>query len=160
MADRGPAVRRRVVAPYRAKLAAEQLIRDSGLPWTVLRATQFHDLVATIFRYQRWLPLTLAVGRLSFQPIDVGAVADTLTDLTLADPTGRAPDIGGPEICTMADLAGTYNDAVGRRRRVVSPRLPGKTVRAFAAGANLVPENPIGTITFSDFLHRQDAGTR
>lgn len=145
---------------YRAKLAAEQVISDSGLPWTVLRATQFHDLLATIFRFQRWLPLTLAVGRLSFQPIAIGAVADTLTDLALADPSGRAPDIGGPEIRTMADLARAYNDAFGRRRRVVSPRLPGKIVRAFAAGANLVPDNPIGTVTFEDFLREQAPNSR
>ncbi|MFE6226301.1 SDR family oxidoreductase [Streptomyces sp. NPDC057854] len=137
---------------YRDKLAAERMIADCGLPWTVQRATQFHDLVAAFFAWQRRLPLTLALRRFRFQPIDVRDVADRLAGLALSEPAGRAPDIGGPQVCDMRDLAAAYNRAHGLRRRVVSLPVPGRIARAFAGGANLVPHHAVGTLTFGDFL--------
>jgi uncharacterized protein YbjT (DUF2867 family) len=145
---------------YRDKLAAEQMIADSGLPWTVQRTTQFHDLVASFFAWQRRFPLTLTLQRFRFQPIDVRDVADRLADLAVSDPAGRAPDIGGPQVRDMRDLATDYDKAHGLRRRVVSLRVPGRIARGFTEGANLVPHNVVGTFTFDDFLieQRKDHG--
>ncbi|WP_418960682.1 SDR family oxidoreductase [Streptomyces tritici] len=145
---------------YRDKLAAERMIADSGLPWTVQRTTQFHDLVATFFAWQRRLPLTLTLQRFRFQPVDVRDVADRLAGLAMGDPAGRAPDIGGPQVRDMRDLATAYNQAHGLRRRVVPLRVPGRIARGFADGANLVPHNGVGTFTFDDFLvgQRKDNG--
>ncbi|MGP6173626.1 SDR family oxidoreductase [Corynebacterium sp. A21] len=137
---------------YQSKLAAEKLIIDSGLPWTVLRATQFHDLLATIFAVQRWLPVTFVVRRLRFQPIDVRDVAKRLTELVEAGPTGRAPDIGGPEIFEMRELARIYQAEAGHRRPIATVALPGAVVRQYAAGHNLVPDNAIGVATFAQHL--------
>ncbi|MDT0344785.1 SDR family oxidoreductase [Streptomyces litchfieldiae] len=140
---------------YRAKLAAEKLVADSGLPWTVQRITQFHDLLAAVFAYQRRLPLTLALKRFRFQPIDTRDAAARLVDLALGTPAGRAPDIGGPQVRDMRDLAAAYHRAHGRRRRIVSLCLPGRTARGFADGGNLVPENKLGSITFEDFVTKR-----
>ncbi|MDT5299144.1 MAG: hypothetical protein QOG79_2386 [Mycobacterium sp.] len=92
------------VAYYRAKVAAERMVSASELPWTIQRATQFHDLVASFFSRQRLMPFMLTLNGFRFQPIDVGEVADRLTDLARGAPTGRAPDIGGPQARTMQDL--------------------------------------------------------
>ncbi|UED83291.1 SDR family oxidoreductase [Streptomyces profundus] len=143
---------------YRAKLTVERLIADSGLPWTVQRATQFHTLVAGFFDAQRRLPLTLALARCGFQPIDTGEVADHLVRLAQDAPAGRVADIGGPRVHAMDDLARLHNRLHGRSRRVFSLRLPGRMARAFATGANLVPENPTGSITFEDFLTERLGG--
>lgn len=146
------------VAYYRAKVAAERMVRASGLPWTIQRATQFHDLVAGFFSRQRLMPFMLTLNGLRFQPIDVGEVADRLTDLARGAPTGRAPDIGGPQVRTMQDLAMTFDAVNGRRRRIVSLPTPGRTLRGFTSGANLAPDNAFGKLTFEEFLMTQLAG--
>jgi uncharacterized protein YbjT (DUF2867 family) len=133
---------------YRAKLDAEQLLERSGLPWTILRATQFHSL---IWRF--------AVGRFVVGPkgaraqlIDASEVADRLGELVDAGPSERVPDIGGPEILSLHDMARLQRKVLGRALTVVELPLPGKTARAFAAGDNLCPEQAVGRITYADYL--------
>ncbi len=83
---------------YRAKREAERVIVDSQIPYSILRATQFHSFLAGLFATQRRvLPVTL-VPAFSFQPIAVDDVAARLAELATADPAGRAPDIGGPQV--------------------------------------------------------------
>lgn len=143
----------RIPVPYyRAKLAAEGVISGSGLPWTTLRATQFHDLLATIFDVQRWLPVTVAPDGFRFQPIDIGTVADHMAELAVRKPLGRAPDLGGPRMHSMRQLAEIHRSVVHRWRPILSPRLPGRIARGYAEGWNLVPDNPQGTVTFEGFL--------
>ncbi len=88
------------------------------------------------------------------QPIDVGEVADRLVELALSEPVGRAPDVGGPEVRTAAELARAYFEAVGRRRRVVEVPLPGKTARAFREGAQLCRDHRYGKIRWEEFLRQ------
>ncbi|WP_425841936.1 SDR family oxidoreductase [Streptomyces fractus] len=140
---------------YKAKLAVERLIEGSGLGWTVLRATQFHDLVATVLRVAAKLPVVLLPSGVSDQPIEVAEVADRLAELAVAPPAGRVEDMGGPEVLSFADLARTYLRAAGKRRRVVSVPLAGKTYRAFRAGGHLTPERRTGKVTFAEYLARR-----
>lgn len=137
---------------YRAKLAAEQAVRESGLPWTVLRTTQFHDLIARMTTVQRAQPVTLVPAGVRFQPVDTGEVAVRLAELAGADPAGRVEDMGGPQIRTARDLAGATLRAYGRRRPVVPVRLPGKVFRGLREGRHLAPGQAVGRITFEEFL--------
>ncbi|WP_255450393.1 SDR family oxidoreductase [Skermania sp. ID1734] len=136
---------------YRAKRDVEDLVASAELPWTILRATQFHDLVVRLFASQRGLPLLLA-PEFSFQPIDVRDVAERITEIVGQPAAGRVPDIGGPEVRTASDLARAYLDAVKLRRKLVGFSLPGKTFAGYRAGHNLIPENAVGTITYEQFL--------
>jgi uncharacterized protein YbjT (DUF2867 family) len=136
---------------YRGKRASELLIERSGLPYTILRATQFHDLLATIFRLAAKLPVLL-IPAIRFQPVDVSDVAERLTELARGEPRGRVEDMGGPEVRAATDLARAYLDAVGTRRPVRGFRLPGKLFRTAAAGANTTPEHADGTVTFERYL--------
>ncbi|MFC8943420.1 SDR family oxidoreductase, partial [Streptomyces griseoincarnatus] len=79
---------------YRAKLACEQLVERSGLPWTILRTTQFHDLIAALCEAQRLLPVTLMPSRVHFQPVDVSEVADQMLTYAAGPAANRVPDIG------------------------------------------------------------------
>jgi uncharacterized protein YbjT (DUF2867 family) len=143
---------------YQAKHAAEVLIAESGVPYTILRATQFHALVRMLFAGASRLPVA-PVPRWRFQPVDVRDVAARLADLALADPAGRVADFGGPEVLEAAELARLVGAASGRRRRVVRLWLPGATSHAYAAGGHLAPEHADGTITFAEYLAEQaDAG--
>jgi uncharacterized protein YbjT (DUF2867 family) len=145
---------------YRRKLADEQLIATSGLPWTVLRATQFHDLIAVLLRMFAKSPVLAVPAGVSFQPVDVREVGDRLAHLALGEPAGRAPDFGGPQIRALIDLARSYLAMAGKRRPVLPVWLPGRVFRLFRAGGHLVPEHAVGTVTFEQYLSEQlAAGT-
>nr|WP_221471417.1 NAD(P)H-binding protein [Amycolatopsis umgeniensis] len=137
---------------YNEKLASEKVVEESGLPWTVLRATQFHDLVARASAAQRRLPVTFMPSGFRFQPVSTGDVADRLVALASGEPAGRVPDLGGPEVRTARDLAEAYQRSMGRRKPIVPLWLPGKAFRAFRAGGNLTPGNATGVGTFEEFL--------
>lgn len=143
---------------YRHKVGIEQLVQRCGLPSTVQRITQFHDLVLTILRGAGRLKVMPLPSGLQFQSIDTADAARRLVDLAVGDPgaapAGRAADIGGPLVQTIDDLAEQYLAAAGKRRRIVDVRVPGKIMRAYRDGLNLTPDNGFGTITFEDFLTR------
>ena len=154
-ADRIPvvsAVDRAMFGYFASKLAAERVVADSGLPWTTLRATQFHDLLLTVAQQLAKLPLMPLPSGFRVQPVDAGEVADRLAELALGPPAGLVPDMGGPRVYGMADLLREYLRARGKRRMMVPVRLPGKAARAFRAGANLAPEQAVGRRTWEEFL--------
>ena len=91
------------------------------------------------------------------QPIDASEVAGRLVELSLGLPAGRVPDIGGPEVRTLASLPRAYLSARGSKKGVVELPLPGKTARAFREGAQVVPASSWGDITWEEFLQRQFA---
>ncbi|MFI5975821.1 SDR family oxidoreductase [Streptomyces sp. NPDC051452] len=145
---------------YASKLAVEREIERSGLGWTVLRATQFHDLVVTLMRGLARPPVALVPAGVSDQPVEVAEVADRLAELALGAPAGRVPDMGGPEVRTLRSLARAYLRATGRRRPVAGVRLFGGTYRAFRAGGHLTPERAVGKVTFEEHLARLPEAAR
>ncbi|MFC5930072.1 NAD-dependent epimerase/dehydratase family protein [Cryobacterium melibiosiphilum] len=162
---------------YRQKLAAEEAVATSVLPFTILRATQFHDLVFTMFAAQRRMPAVLAPN-IRLQPIDVRDVAAQLLALVRAGAAGRVADIGGPDVELATDLAratlssfaraggsgGAHgagsHGSVGSRRPIVPLRLPGRTFAAFESGHNLVPSHRVGTLSYADYLVARAAAAR
>ncbi|MFE7856972.1 SDR family oxidoreductase [Streptomyces sp. NPDC057403] len=139
---------------YRAKLAVEKAVEESGLGWTVLRATQFHDLPVMLFRTLARLPVLLLPARVADQPIEVAEVADRLAELAQGEPAGRVEDMGGPQIRTLESLARSYLKATGRRRAVLQVPLFGKAYRAFREGGHLTSQHAVGKGTFEDYLAR------
>ncbi|GAA4333758.1 hypothetical protein GCM10023178_47060 [Actinomadura luteofluorescens] len=91
---------------YRIKYAVERAIEDSGLPYTILRATQFHTLPDAVFRVLTKVPGLMLLPRgLRDQPVDVGEVAGRLAELALAaGPARRVDDMGGPEVLTAEEM--------------------------------------------------------
>jgi uncharacterized protein YbjT (DUF2867 family) len=137
---------------FGSKLDAEQAVAGSGLPWTTLRATQFHELWLTVARALAKLPVIPVATGVRFQPVAADEVAARLAELALGAPAGLAPDIAGPRVYPMADLVRGYLRAAGKRRPLLPLRLPGKAAAAVRAGANLAPERATGLLTWEDFL--------
>jgi uncharacterized protein YbjT (DUF2867 family) len=137
---------------YRAKLAAERLIADSGLPWTTLRTTQFHDLALLFLRWMTAPPVVLLPRGFKGQPVDVGEVADRMAELALGDPAGRVPDLGGPRVESAEDIVRAYLALTRRRRPVVRVPAPGRVAAGFRAGGHLLSGGVRGTRTFEDYL--------
>ncbi|RTR22594.1 SDR family oxidoreductase [Deinococcus radiophilus] len=90
---------------YSAKLHSERLIEGSGLPHTILRATQFFDLADYLLKQLRFGSLQLASPHLRMQPVAPQAVGVRLADLALLPAAGRVLDIAGPERLSLSDMA-------------------------------------------------------
>jgi uncharacterized protein YbjT (DUF2867 family) len=154
-ADRIPvvsAVDRAMFGYFAAKRGAERVVTDSGLPWTTLRATQFHDLLLMVARQLAKLPVIPVPAGFRFQPVDTGEVATRLVELSLDKPSGLVPDIAGPRVYGMDELLRSYLRASHRHRLLMPVRLPGKAARAVRAGANLAPDRAVGHRTWEEFL--------
>ncbi|MEU2716441.1 NAD(P)H-binding protein [Streptomyces sp. NPDC007205] len=143
---------------YRTKLAVERQIEASGLGWTILRTTQFHDLLVSVLGGLAKAPVLLVPAGVPDQPVEVAEVADRLAGLALAGPAGRVADMGGPEVRTLDSLARSYLRATGRRRAVARVPLFGGTYRAARAGGLLTPEQAVGKTTFEEYLGRRFGG--
>jgi uncharacterized protein YbjT (DUF2867 family) len=138
---------------FRSKLGAERAVADSGLPWTTMRAAQFHEFVLNVVQKMAKLPVIPVPGGLRFQPVDSREVAARLVELTLDKPVGLVPDLAGPKVYGMADLIRGYLRARGKRRLMMPVRMPGKAGRAYRAGENLSLEGAaVGERTWEDFL--------
>ncbi|MFC1413193.1 SDR family oxidoreductase [Streptacidiphilus sp. N1-12] len=138
---------------FRAKLGAERAVAESGIPWTTLRAAQFHDLVLDTVGKMARLPAVPCPGGLRFQPVDAREVAARLAELTLGEPSGLVPDLVGPTVYGVAELARGYLEARGKRRPLLPVRMPGKVGRAYRAADNLSVTGALkGHRTWEDFL--------
>jgi uncharacterized protein YbjT (DUF2867 family) len=154
-ADRIPVasgIDRAMFGYFGSKLAAERVVADSGLPWTTLRATQFHDGILLTARQMARLPLIPVPAGFRFQPVDPGEVAARLVEVALGTPAGLVPDMAGPRVYEMAALVRGYLRARRKHRPILPVWLPGKAARAFRAGANLAPDRAVGRRTWEDFL--------
>jgi uncharacterized protein YbjT (DUF2867 family) len=140
------------LAYYRHKLAAERLIEAAGVPWSILRATQFHYLLDGLIKTLTRLPVALVPTDFQFQVIDTGQAADQLVSAVRAGPAGSLPDIGGPEVLRLGEMTRTWLAAQGRRRPIIHLPLPGRLAAAYRQGLNTTPQNRAGTITWSEWL--------
>jgi len=132
---------------YRAKLAAERIIAESGAGWSTLRATQFHELLDAALGAR----VFIRTRHLSIQPVDVGDVARRLVEIAAGPPLGLAPDFGGPEVLSMRELAESRRAATGRRTRLLLVPAIG-FLADFDAGRHLTPDHRAGTRTWRQWL--------
>jgi uncharacterized protein YbjT (DUF2867 family) len=145
---------------YKTKWAVEKLIEESGIGWTILRTTQFHDLVAQVLTGLAKLPVLLLPAGVSDQPIEVAEVADRLADLAAGAPAGRVEDMGGPQVRTLRSLAAAHLRATGKRRPLLDLSLAGRAYRAFRDGHHLTPGHAVGKGTFENFLKARSTTAR
>lgn len=161
--DRVPVVSgvdRAMFGYYASKLAAERSVVDSGLPWTILRATQVHASMLTVVQGMAKLPVIPVPAGIHFQPVDADEVAAQLVELALGTPAGLVPDLAGPRVYGMSELIRSYLRASGRHRLIMPLWLPGKAARAMRAGANLAPERAVGRRTWEEFVAERVSGAR
>jgi uncharacterized protein YbjT (DUF2867 family) len=145
---------------YRAKRAAEEAIEASGLPWTVLRTTQWHELIFYVLSRSTKLGRTFVPKDFSFQPLAASEVAVRMARAVTAKPAGLLPDMGGPEIRKVDDLAQRWAHAGGADARLVRYPVPGKVGRAFRDGSHLAPERAVGRVTWESWLQRNVVAPR
>ncbi|MFI6813542.1 SDR family oxidoreductase [Nonomuraea sp. NPDC050328] len=144
---------------YRSKVRAEDLVRGGPVPWTILRATQFHEFVADGFRLLSRLGFLPVDPDVRAQPVALADVAGRLAGLIAAGPARAIVEYGGPRVLGMAEAGEGWLRAQGLRRPIVRVRLPGAMGRAFRAGHLVTAAEPAGSGTWEDYL-RQVAAKR
>ena len=142
---------------FRAKVAQEKLIESSGIPYTIIRSTQFIDFIGRIADSS----MDGKVARVSpglFQPIASDDVAAAVADVALAPPRNGIVEIAGPERAPFNEIVARYLKAVGDPRQVVSD----PEARYFGGQVeerSLVPlgKARLGRIGFDEWLRRSQA---
>jgi uncharacterized protein YbjT (DUF2867 family) len=140
---------------FRRKLACEKVLEVHRVPYTILRATQFHELIARLLTAVERLPVAPLPLDFCFQPVAGRDVAGRIADLVAGEPVGRAADFGGPEVLTLADIAQRWTVHRGRPGRLVRLPVPGQIGTGFRLGRHTAPNHRDGTQTWEEFLVEQ-----
>lgn len=136
---------------YEAKLAQEAAVRQAGVPWTIVRATQFHDLLDTVFCATARARL-LPAPEVALQPVDPRHVAEVVAAIAQDEPLKAWEQVAGPQVERLGDLARAWKDGTGRRARSLRVPLPHKLGAPLAAGALVPVEAVTGGPTFTAWL--------
>ena len=142
---------------FRAKVAQEKLIKTSGIPYTIIRSTQFLEFLGAIANSSADGD-TVRISPGLFQPIAADDVAAVVADVALAAPRNGIVEIAGSERAPFNEFVARYLKAVGDARKVVGdPEAPywGGRVEEYS----LVPlgEARLGRIGFDEWLRRRRA---
>ncbi|WP_418275476.1 SDR family oxidoreductase [Isoptericola jiangsuensis] len=139
---------------FLGKVRQERLLTGADQPWSLLRAAQFHEFAEQALGFARLGPVCM-VPRMRSQPVAAREVAQALVALAEQGPTGRVPDLAGPEVHLMHDLARRFSRARGLGRRVVPVPLPGAAGRRMRDGSLTAADDPtavLGRTTFTTWL--------
>jgi uncharacterized protein YbjT (DUF2867 family) len=135
------------------KLKAEAVIRAHEIPWSILRATQFHDLIDVALRgFSRMPGLVALPYAWRFQPVDALEVAQRVVDVVLREPTNQIEDFAGPEIADLKTFAEKWLAARKEHRLLLNLPMPFRFSKQWAAGNLTAPEGKKGKVTFEEFL--------
>ncbi len=137
---------------YRAKAAQEQAAASSGIPFTIARATQFHEFAPQVWDFAGVGPVHIA-PKMRTQPVAAREVGERLVDLAESEPAGRVADLAGPREEWLPDMMRAYAAAARRRGAVVPLALPGAFGRAARGGGLLPPPDAVlGRQTFAEWI--------
>ena len=142
---------------FRAKVAQEKLIKASGIPYTIIRSTQFMEFLKGIADSSS-NGSTVRVSPGLFQPIAADDVASIVADVALAAPRNGIVEIAGPDRAPFNDIVARYLKAIGDPRTVV--RDPeARYFGGLVDDRSLVPlgEVRLGRIGLDDWLRRSQA---
>lgn len=145
---------------YLGKRHQERLLAEGDQPWSVLRAAQFHEFAEQALGFVTVGPFSL-VPRMTSQPVAAREVAEALVALAEQGPSGRVPDLAGPQVLAMHDLARRVSRARGLGRRVVPVPLPGAAGRGMRDGSLTAAGDPgatLGRTTFDEWLAGSTGG--
>jgi uncharacterized protein YbjT (DUF2867 family) len=139
---------------YRKKYEAEQIVPQSGLPWSILRATQYHHFAQSMIE-------TLLAGSerevkvpagVRMQSIHSGEVADRLAVIAELGPLNRIVEFGGPQILTIEEMTQAYLQSRGRTAVVRAEPFSDPMFSALSSDSILTPNHATGMMTWKEFL--------
>ena len=139
---------------YAGKVAQEKALEASPVPWTIQRATQFHEFAGQIFARAKFGPIHLA-PRARTQPIAARDVGERLAALSVGDPLGRAQDIAGPREEALDAMIKAWARANGHRGWIPSVNIPTAQMKGMREGLALPEAGALfADETFDEWLAR------
>jgi len=147
------------LAHYAGKRAQEALLLSGPIPATIQRATQFHEFAGMVVNWVRQGEVAV-VPPLLLQPVAAADVGDVLAEIALGDPQGRAPDLAGPDLQDLVDMARRTLAAWGESIRLI-PSWRNNLMGVEAAGEAFLPgpDARLAPTTFEAWLQRQARST-
>lgn len=141
---------------YQTKYAVEKLIQESGIPYSILRASQFHDLVLyriiQVFDQGIGKPIQIPAN-MQFQSIDKTDAASAIVKIVDGQPIYNITTIGGPQVLSLETMIQTYFSQLSRNEEIeyIEPSMAFHQV--FTTGINLCPENSVDGIRWEEYLN-------
>ncbi|MEJ6489516.1 NAD(P)H-binding protein [Leucobacter sp. USCH14] len=139
---------------YAGKAAQEHAVANGPLPWTVLRATQFHEFAAQMIDQMRYGPVVV-VPKMRTRPVAARTVSEHLVRCAEESPAGFAPELAGPREDRMSRMVRALAAHRGIRAGVLEVPLPGRFGRALRDGG-ILPSDPADAVlegpTFAEWL--------
>jgi uncharacterized protein YbjT (DUF2867 family) len=145
---------------YQHKVIVEKAIKESGVPYSIVRAAQFHgfiDMLLGLTKKLWWMPILPLPTNWQFQTIDTRDVATYLMPFIEKDATGRIDNVAGPQMLRLGEMARQWRDIQGSHKPIVRLPLFGKVAHGFDQGYNTAPDKAYGSITWADYLHEKYA---
>jgi uncharacterized protein YbjT (DUF2867 family) len=137
---------------YAGKKAQEELVMAAPNGWTLVRATQFHEFVRSVYEIGKVGPLLFAPSMI-LQPIAAAEVGAALAEIATGAPRGLDADLAGPRKERMVTMIGRYARSLGQKRPVIQIPVPGAWGRAMRDGSLLPADGArLGTQTFDEWL--------
>ncbi|HTU14804.1 MAG TPA: NAD(P)H-binding protein [Solirubrobacterales bacterium] len=136
---------------YAAKTAQEEVIRSAPIGWSLLKASQFHELLEMVFGSVARFRLS-PTGSIPLQTIAASVVAERLAAIAVSGPTRETETIAGPRIETLAAMSRTWRRAEGRSALPLPIWLPGKAGRELRSGGLTDPDATVPGPTFGEWL--------
>lgn len=163
---------------YGTKLALEAAVRESRVPWSIVRVSQFHSFVERLVATAATMPIpTPIIHDLCFQPVDEREVAERLLEIAQGDALGDAPEVAGPELLRLGEIASIWLTVTGRAQTLVpvsvAALFESNTPPGVASGAWTRPvlegyraawntpqgARTLGRVRFEEWLKRRRAAT-
>lgn len=140
---------------YKVKTRTEEVIRNSGIPYTILRATQFHAFIDQLLQQFLKFPIGLLPQKVQIQPVETEVVARRLHELYQEEPKRSILNIGGPEILEMGDMATSWMKHRGKTKWIIPLPLFGKYHGTLNRGVLTCPEEAVASQTWERWLEEK-----
>ena len=138
---------------YAGKLAQEREVSTGAVPWSIQRATQFHEFAGQVVQRATVGPVAL-IPTMLIRPVAAREVAGRLVEVAEAGPGGRLTDLVGPADERLIDMVRRLHARDGVTARLFEVRLPGRYWRAAASGSlrGNAAESDMARTTFDQWL--------
>jgi uncharacterized protein YbjT (DUF2867 family) len=140
---------------YHHKLAVEEIVEASGMPYTIVRITQFHDLIDKILTMLVRFPIAFVDTGWKLQLIDEDEAAQRLLEVIAAGPSRRVEDTTGPEIRMMSDFTRAWLAARDKKALIIPVPFPGGLAAGLRKGLTTTPGRSYGHITWEQWLAKK-----
>jgi uncharacterized protein YbjT (DUF2867 family) len=137
---------------FKQKAQVEQLVMQSGLPYSIVKATQFHEYIDGLLTSFFKFGIGLLPKNVLVQPVSVPIAARALSDLCSTKPTFLSQVLAGPEVLKLQDMATQWLRVQKKNKKYISFSLWGKAGKKLKAGVLTSPKNKQSGLTWSSWL--------